>query len=195
MNFISIIIYVIISLAVGIGLIGISLNVEYLDITTYLIYLKIAIAQNLPLRIATFLTGALIILIFLRFIQKGMMRYRREKTIKTETDEGFISVTLTAIEDMIKKTLAKEDIIFHIKPKIFATRREIVSNIKIALKEAVNLKEFAENIQAKLKGQLHAILGDEKPLKINIEVKKIAFSKKEAEDFEEEDEEGPLRSY
>ncbi len=195
MNFISIIIYVIISLAVGIGLIGISLNVDYLDITTYLIYLKTIIAQNLPLRIVTFLSGFLVILIFLRFIQKGMVRYRREKTIKTETDEGFISVTLTAIEDMIKKTLAEEDIIFHIKPKIFATRREIVSNIKIALKEAVNLKELAENIQAKLKERLHTILGDEKPLKINIEVKKIAFSKKEAEDFEEEDEEGPLRNY
>ncbi len=196
MNFISVFIYTVISLAIGVGLIGMSLGLESLDLNLYLLHLNNLIGQNFIIRIVVFLSGFLIILIFLRFIQKGLTRHRREKTIKAETNYGFISVTLSAIEDMIKKSLVEEEIISYIKPKIFSTRKEIVSNVKITLKEAVNIKEFAENIQVKLEEKLRAILGDDKPLRINIEVKKIAFSKKESMDDEEEkDEGGPFRNY
>ena len=196
MNFISILIYLLVGLAAGIGLIGMSLEINYLDITGYISTLN-AMATNSPfIRTIIFLFGSLIILIFLRFLQKGFTRYRREKTIKTETENGCISVTLTAIEDMIRKSLSDEDIISYIKPRILSTRKEIISYVKPALKEAVNIKDFAENIQIKLKEKLQAILGNEKILKINIEVKKIAFPKKyREENEEEEDEEGPLRKY
>mgnify|MGYP000730009289 CR=1 FL=1 len=196
MNFISILIYLLVGLAAGIGLIGMSLEINYLDITGYISTLN-AMATNSPLtKTIIFLFGSLIILIFLRFLQKGFTRYRREKIIKTETENGYISVTLTAIEDMIRKSLSDEDIISYIKPRILSTRKEIISYVKLALKEAVNIKDFAENIQIKLKEKLQAILGNEKILKINIEVKKIAFPKKyREENEEEEDEEGPLRKY
>ncbi|OPX29383.1 MAG: hypothetical protein B1H08_03940 [Candidatus Omnitrophica bacterium 4484_171] len=196
MNFISILIYLLVGLAAGIGLIGMSLEINYLDISGYISTLS-AMVTNSPLtRTIIFLCGCLIILIFLRFLQKGLTRCRREKTIKTETENGYISVTLTAIEDMIRKSLSDEDIISYIKPKILATRKEIISYVRLALKEAVNIKDFAESMQIKLKEKLQALLGNEKMLKINIEVKKIAFPRKYAEENEkEDDEEGPLRKY
>jgi len=196
MNFISILVYLLAGLVTGIGLIGMSLEINYLNITGYISTLNVMAANNLLTRITLFLSGSLIILIFLRFIQRGFMRYHREKTIKTETENGYISVTLTAIEDMIRKSLSDEDIISHIKPKILSTRKEIISYVKLALKEAVNIKDFAENIQTKLKDKLQALLGSDRTLKINIEIKKISFPRKDTgENEEEEDEEGPLRKY
>jgi len=196
MNFISILVYLFVSLAAGIGLIGMSLEINHLNIAGYISTLNTMATNSSLTRTIIFLFGSLIILIFLRFLQKGLTRYRREKTIKTDTENGYISVTLTAIEDMIKKSLSDDDLISYIKPKILSTRKEIIAYVKLALKEAVNIKDFAENVQTKLKDKLQAMLGNEKTLKINIEVKKISFPKKYTEENEkEEDEEGPLRKY
>jgi len=196
MNFISILVYLFVSLAAGIGLIGMSLEINHLNIAGYISTLNTMATNSSLTRTIIFLFGSLIILIFLRFLQKGLTRYRREKTIKTDTENGYISVTLTAIEDMIKKSLSDDDLISYIKPKILSTRKEIIAYVKLALKEAINIKDFAENVQTKLKDKLQAMLGNEKTLKINIEVKKISFPKKYTEENEkEEDEEGPLRKY
>ena len=196
MNFISILTYLIVGLAVGVGLIGMSLEVNYLNIDNYMSALNTMIAGNFLARVIVFLFGCLLILIFLRFIQRAFMRYSREKTIKAETENGYVSITLSAIEDMIKKSLSEEQIISYIKPRILSTRKEVISYVKVALRETVNIKSFAENIQAKLKDKLQSLLGNDKTLKINVEVKKIAFPKKDVkENEEEESEEGPLRKY
>ena len=61
----------------------------------------------------------------------------------------------------------------------------------------VNIKTFAEDIQGKIKDKIESILGKEKELRINVEVRKISFNKRENafdEDLED-DIEGPFRKY
>ncbi len=197
MDFISILIYFSIAFAAGIGLLGMSLGISYLNLATYTSYLNTISTSSALAKVIIFLTGSLIILIFLRFVQKGFTRHRREKSIKTETENGSVSVTLTAIEDMIKKTLSAEEIISRIRPKIISTRKEVIIYVILTLKEAVNIKDFAHDIQAKLEEKLQSLLGKDKILRINIEIKKIVFPKKGSveEESDEEEEEGPLRKY
>ena len=179
----------------GLGLIGISADV--LDPMILIEHLETNILDTVYGRILLCFAGLSIIAsALLGFIRGITARPRREKTIRFDTDSGQVKITMTALEDVVKKSLEEEEIISHIKPRITSLKKGIVINVKLVLKTETNIKDFAEDIQEKIKEKLQSILGKEKDLKINIEVKKMAFSKKAhiLED-EIEDSEGPFRKY
>ncbi len=196
MNFISLLIYALTSLAVGAGLVGIALDIDFISIKTYIDSIGMVIDQSFIVRTVVFLSGVLLILMFLRSLQKLFIHSKREKTIKTDTGNGQISITLTAIEDTIKKSLDDEEIISSIRPQIIPTKKDIIINLKLILRSEVNIKEFAKSIQTKIKSKLQAFLGKDTEMIINIEIRKISFPKKGLAENEIEDEEqGPLRNY
>ena len=137
MNFISMLVYIVISLAVGVGLIGISLNISSIGLKTYVDNLSLILANNFLIRTITLLLGILIILIFIRLCQKAFARSHREKTIKYDTEDGKTSITITAIEDMIKRSLEEEDLIYRIKPRILSTKRGIIKIGRASCRERV----------------------------------------------------------
>jgi len=208
MNFITILVYLTVSFVFGVfligtsGILGSSFDIESIKLLLDHININILHSPsslNNLLSVSVFsLLGLLIILVALRFIQTLFFRVRREKAIKFEAEEGQISITLSALEDMIKKCLEKEEEnISHIKPKIIITKKCIGVNIKLVLKTETNINEFAKDIQQKIKSKIEAILGAEKDLKVNIEVRKIVFNKKNIsiDDDDEGSEEGPFRKY
>ena len=191
MGFLTVLIYIILSLTTGLVLIGLSLEMITIDtITTYLA----KIPADFPLRWIAVLAGLLLILLCLRYIQASFRRLRKNKSITFESDDGKVSITLVAIEEMLKKMLEEKTEVSRIKPKVFLRKKGIEVVAHGVLTTEVNLVEFTKEIQEQVKEKVHTLLGEDKQVQVNLEIKKIALSKKDLQ-TEDKEPEIPFRNY
>ena len=191
MGFLTILIYITLSLTTGFILIGLSLGMLNLDIITA--YLT-GISTDFPLRWVTVLVGLLLILLCLRYVQASFRRARKNKSITFESEEGKVSITLVAIEDMLKKMLEEKIEVSRIKPKVILRKKGIEVAACGVLTTEVNLVEFTKEIQEQIRGKVHNLLGEDKQVQVNLEIRKIALNKKDLM-TEDKEPEVPFRNY
>lgn len=184
-------IYLVTSLAVGITLIG--LTAGFLPLDTFITYVKEVMLVGPVQKVVWMMVGIVILLSCLSFIRRMGKSDRREKLVTRQTSEGNVSITLSAIEDMIKKTLEEKKEISHVKPRVKCTRKGINVKVKGSLREEVNLLDFTSLVQKLIKKKLTYLLGEEEQLKVNIEIKKLAFPT--FQETEEEEPKVPFRNY
>ena len=190
MGFLIVLIYITLSLVVGLFLISLSLEIITIDVIANCLA---QIPADFSLKLITILTGILLILFCLRYIQTIFRRSQRNKSITFESDEGKVSVTLVAIEEMLKRMLEEKTEVSHIKPKVILKKKHIEVAARGVLTTEVNLVEFTKEIQEQVKEKLHALLGEDKQVQVNLEIRKIAIGKKEL--TEEKEPEIPFRNY
>lgn len=191
MGFLTILIYIILSLAVGLLLAGLSLGMITVDaITAYLAQ----IPADFPLQLVSALSGILLILFCLRYLQASFRSSLRNKSISFESDEGRVSITLVAIEEMLKKMLEEKTEVSQIKPKVLLKKKGIEVIARGVLTAEVNLVEFTKIIQEQVKEKVHNLLGEDKMVQVNLEIRKISLSKKELI-TEEKEPKIPFRNY
>lgn len=190
MGFLTALIYVIMSLVVGSSLVGVSL--EILSINTLTEYIK-NIPSDFSLRLTLILVGLLLILMCLRYLQTIFRRSRKNKSITFESTEGKVSITLFAIEDMLKKMLEEKTEISHIRPKVHLRKKFIEVTMRGILTAEVNLVKFTREIQEKVREKMSSILGEEKEIRVNLEIRKVSLGGKKGE--EEIEPEIPFRNY
>ncbi|MCM8773514.1 MAG: alkaline shock response membrane anchor protein AmaP [Candidatus Omnitrophica bacterium] len=186
---INIIIYLI-TLIVGITLVVISLGI--IEPETITNYLKNVVLSDIYLRIDIFLLGILLLFIVLRALQIIFNHLFKEKKITAITQNGEVSITLKALEDIVRKCLENENI-SQTKTRIISAKKKIDVEVILSLKSKTNLSDFTYELQEKIKNELQGILGTDKEIKIKIEVKKISFPKEET--LSSEEKEGPFRYY
>lgn len=191
MRLITIFIYILISFSVGFFLIGISLNMIDLNLLVKLI--ENQILGDFNYRLLTGLIGFFIILLCIRFIQSSIVISRRNRSLTFESPHGQVDITLFAIEDMIKKMLEKKSQLTHIKPMVILKKNGIDVIIKSYLASEVNISELTTDIQEKIKDKLQGVLGEDKEIKIKLEIKKLAFSEKQKRS--EDELEVPFRNF
>ena len=191
MGFLTGLTYIIVSLTTGLVLIGLSLEIITIDVIT--VYLA-KILADFPPKLTTILVGLLLILLCLRYLQASFRRVRRNKSITFNSEEGKVSITLVAIEDMLKKMLEAKTEVSRIKPKVLLKKKGIEVVARGVLTTEVNLVEFTKEIQEQIREKVHALLGQDKQVKVNLEIRKIALSKKDLL-AEDKDPEIPFRNY
>ncbi|MFA6280950.1 MAG: alkaline shock response membrane anchor protein AmaP [Candidatus Omnitrophota bacterium] len=174
MSFLAMIAYVAVSFFLGLVFIGLSLNL--IDINYAVYYLTQEILPDRFLRYALFLTGVLLILLCLRFLQRTI--FRRERSVVTESSYGKVSITLFAIEDMLKNMLETQNGLSHVRPRIICKKHGIEVIIRGNLSVDANLPVFTKEIQEKTREKLQNLLGEEKEIKIKIEIRKMVFKGK-----------------
>lgn len=189
MGFLTVLVYVGISFLVGLSFIGLSLDA--IDLAFVMRYIEKQILPDSFARSAFFITGAIIILFCLRYVQRVV--YRRERSIISESSSGKVSITLSAIEDMIRNTLETEKGFLHTRVKVIPTKRGAEVIIRGNLNTEVNLLLFTQDVQEKTKEKLQNILGEEKEIKVRIEIKKMVFRGQKK--IVEEEPEVPYRYY
>ena len=191
MGFLTALIYVVLSLVVGMLLVVLSLNLITLD--TALSYLK-----NMPLdfasRAALSSIGVILILLCFRYIQALFRHSRKNKTITFESKQGKVSITLLAIEDMLKKMLEEKAEVSHMKPKVSLKKKAIEVVATGILTAEVNLVEFTKELQEKIKEKINTLLGEDKPVHINLEIRKVALGGKKSI-VQEKEPQIPFRNY
>jgi len=186
MDIITILVYVIVSIVVGLTAIGIatgiaSLNLAIPFLNTY--FLATQAENNLSLRWIFFLSGALIILMAIRFVQIVAQRGHHDKALIFNTQHGPIHITLFAIEDMIKKTLGINSELSDVRPRVDSEKNELQVLIRTNIAADVNVLGVTKEVQAKIHDTLTQVLGSDQPMRIKIEIRKMILSKKKKEEI------------
>lgn len=124
-------------------------------------------------RIALGVTGLLLVLINLMVIQITMGKIQREKTIAFENPDGQVTISLTAIEDFIKRALKQLPEVKELRPSVKAGKKGIKIINRVTLFSDINIPETTERIQNIVKTRVQDMLGVEEPINIRVHVVKI----------------------
>lgn len=189
MDFVTILIYVIISLALGLSVIGLAFGL--IDLNVFANYMTTLATATPNSRLIFTLLGLLIIFNAVRYIEYIFISSPRRRIIPLESPYGNVTITLSAIEDMIKRILESRREITCIKPRIVIKKKEIEVVVRGNLSSELNAIELTKEIQEKIKEKIVNLLGEEREIKVDVEIRKIVFSKKNS--IEEKETEMPFR--
>jgi uncharacterized alkaline shock family protein YloU len=139
--------------------------------------------------------GALLILISISFAQLILGKIQREKTIAFSNPSGEITISLSAVEDLIVRLIRSLAEIKDVKPDVIATKKGIEIDLRISLKSEVNIPEFTAQLQEMIKGKMEEILGVEEPIIVRIHITKIISHTQNAEEKKIEPPSIPFSGY
>ena len=128
----------------GAVLIAVSLNL--LSLSDIAILLN-QVAINFNTRLVLAASGILVALLSITLVQTFRGRIQREKTIAFNTASGQVSISLSAIEEFIKKLSAELPNIKELRNSVIATKRGIEVSVRIALVAKENIPEITEKVQ------------------------------------------------
>ena len=179
--------YTVVFLIMGGLFIAVSLNlISQETIIDSIAALYAAVNSRLILGI----TGILLIFISVMVVQLTFGKIQREKTIAFENPDGQVTISLSAIEDFIKRSLRQLPEVKELKPNVRAGKKGILIVNKVTLFSDVNIPETTEKIQNIVKSRVQDMLGVEEPISIRVHVVKIVH-KEEAPKSTHKDEKPP----
>ncbi len=192
----GILFYAAVIILIGLVLIVFSLNLlAPQDINSLLIYAQSS--QNSRIIIA--LSGALLILISFSFAQIILGKFQREKTIAFSTSSGQVTISLSAVEDLIRRLAWIIPEIKELRPNVVANKKGIIVDMRVVLRSEANIPELTSRLQDITKSKIQEVLGLEEQIIIKIHVAKIVHDEKEnrkKRDFDKEDKSTiPFSSY
>lgn len=159
---------VMILVAVVFSLKSTPINPDY--VLQFISYLQ----NNITWRAVLGMSGFLIILISFFFAQLIIGRYQREKTIAFSTATGQVTISLSAVEDLIKKLSSYIPEIREMRPDVIATKKgSIIVDLRVILKSEANLPELTSRLQDIIRSKLQEVLGVEGQIIVKIHIAKI----------------------
>jgi uncharacterized alkaline shock family protein YloU len=127
-------------------------------------------------------------------------RQEKERIISFDNPLGRVTISLSALEDLIRNLAGRSPQIKEIKPNIVSGRKGLFVNIRLVLRPGVNIQQLTADLQEVIKAKIHDVIGKEERVNIRIHVVKIATDHGKAgrasdRDIEDEVLESPLRSH
>jgi len=173
----GIVFYALAIIAIGLALIVFSLNLLLpQDVNNLLIYAQSS--QNSRIVIA--LVGVLLILISFSFARIILGKFQREKTIAFTTASGQVTVSLSAVEDLIRRLSGVIPEIKELRPDVIASKKGIIVDMRVVLRSEANIPELTSRLQEIAKSKIQEVLGVEEQIIIRIHVAKIAHDDKDS---------------
>jgi uncharacterized alkaline shock family protein YloU len=180
----TITLYTVLLVAIGILLISLSFQlISPLDVSGTLDVIQ----QSKNVRIFLGIVGGLLILISIGIVQFIMSKMQREKTIAFNNPDGQVTISLTAIEDFIKKVSRQIPDIKDIKSDVIASKKGVNITTRVTLWSDTNIPDVTERIQGMIKTRLQEMLGLEESILVSVNVSKIV-QKEESSSKKEETE-------
>ncbi|MFC1645624.1 alkaline shock response membrane anchor protein AmaP [Candidatus Omnitrophota bacterium] len=187
-----IILFILLSAFLGTVILGFSLHlIELNDV----IFQLNEVYNNLNARIGMGATGIFFILLAMLFAQVSSSSREREKTIAFNNPSGQVTITLFAVEDLIRRMGQELPQVKEIKPDVKATKkRGIQIRLRLVMKSEINIPEFTAQLQEMVKSRIREIFGIDEQIVVKIHVAKIVSQQEKAKrksdkskDIEEED--------
>ena len=119
------------------------------------------------------IVGGIFILIGLIMAHINITRLQREKTIAFENPDGQVTVSLSAIEDFIKKSVRHLAEVKELRSSVTANKRGINVGCRATIFADSNIPEVTERVQNIIKSRVKDMLGVEETINIKIDVTKI----------------------
>jgi len=135
-------------------------------------------SKNICIFIIASSVGTVLLSFFLSRIIVGAQK--KERTIAFENPAGRVSLSLTALEDMIKRNVLKISDVKDIRSIIRATKKGIDVNCRLVLKAESSIPDTTSRIQDLIKNRIQDILGLEENVAVKLHIAKI-FSQPEKE--------------
>jgi len=142
-------------------------------------------------RIVIGLSGALLILISFSFAQLILGKFQREKTIAFTTSSGQVTISLSAVEDLIRRLAGIIPEVKELRPNVVANKKGIIVDMKVVLRSEANIPELTSRLQDITKSKIQEVLGLEEQIIIRIHVAKIAHDEKDNRKKKESDKDNP----
>ena len=101
-------------------------------------------------------------------------KIQMEKTIAFENPEGQVTVSLSAIEDFIKKSVRHITEVKELRSNVTASKRGINILCKATIFDDSNIPEITEKLQGIVKSKVRDMLGVEETINTKIHVTKIS---------------------
>jgi len=201
MRIIGILFYTAVIFIIGIAMIIFAIVFSFTKMQPlciqYINDLLINLQESLSYRLAIMLSGFLLILIGIFFAQLIMGRFQREKTIAFNTGFGEVTISLSAVEDLIRRLVGVIPEVKELRPDVVATKKGIFVDLRVILKSETNIPELTSRLQEITRSKIQEVLGVEEQITIRIHVAKIISfeEKKKKEDIEKEQPPIPFRGY
>lgn len=171
LNKISMLFFLIIFVAVGLFLILVSAKfIQSEPILNALDY----VYSSMNLRIGVAVVGALLVVISFASYQFTLARLQRQKNIAFDNPDGQVTISLSAIEEFIKRISSSLSEVKEIKSNCIATKKGIDISAKVVFWSDANIPEATEKIQGLVKNKIQEMLGIDEPIIVKIHVAKIA---------------------
>jgi uncharacterized alkaline shock family protein YloU len=128
-------------------------------------------------------------LVFLSFLLSRIIIgvQKKERTIAFENPAGRVSISLSALEDMVKRNVLRVSDVKEIKSIIRASKKGIDVTCRLILKAEGNIPETTLRIQELIKNRVQEILGLEENVTVKLHIAKI-FSQSENDKNPKEEE-------
>ena len=159
-------------LFVFLGTLAIAFACHLIDIND-LIPRILFVYSDLHMRLITGLSGIALILLSLAASQVISGKIQREKTIAFANPNGQVTITLSAVEDLIKRLANQLSEIKDTKAIVKATKKGIDIRMRIVLCSETNIPEFTAKLQDLIAGKIQEVFGIDEPINVKIHVAKI----------------------
>ncbi|MBN1793754.1 MAG: alkaline shock response membrane anchor protein AmaP [Candidatus Omnitrophica bacterium] len=178
-----VVIYTLLIVVFGTFLIAAAIQLITLDdIMNFVGY----IYQSTNSRLITACIGLGIALLGIVLGQYSLTRLKKAHILHFDGEDGPTSIALSAIEDIIKRTLSDNDEVKDPKIIIAAKRKKLVVSLKVQLVGNFSIQELSKILRAEITSKLQKLLGQQYHIVVKLHIAKI--DKKEAEtasDFQE----------
>ena len=162
--------YVTLLAYISIMIIFIALGfINYKDVmdTVYIIF-----TDDRHKMIAGIISAGLLLMNFM-FYQNFSVSIQREKVIAFDNPAGRVSVSLIALEDLIKRVLGRLSDIKEARPNIKATKKGLQIKLRLTLISETNIPELTARVQEIVKRKIQDMIGLDEPVLISIYVGKL----------------------
>jgi uncharacterized alkaline shock family protein YloU len=127
-------------------------------------------------------------------------RQAKERIISFDNPLGRVTISLSALEDLVRNLAGRSPQIKEIKPNIISGRKGLFVDIRLVLRPGANIPQLTADLQEVIKAKIHDVIGKEERANIRIHVMKIATEpgksgKFQDRDLDDEGLESPLRSH
>ncbi len=118
------------------------------------------------------LGGFLLVLNFV-FYKKFSVNVRRGKNIAFDNPAGRVSVSLFALEDLIRRLIAKWVEVREVKVNVIASKKGLEAKIKLVLRSESNIPGLTSRIQDSVKEKIQDTIGLDEAVSVLVFIGKI----------------------
>ena len=125
------------------------------------------------LRMLLGILSGMVLLCNLFFYRYFSINVHRDKIIAFDNPSGRVTVSLIAVEDLIKRTVLRLSEVKAVRSEIKATKQGLDIKIRLNLSSEVNIPEVSARVQRIVTKKIQDTVGVEEQMKVSIYVGRI----------------------
>jgi len=120
-------------------------------------------------------------------------RQQRERVVSIDNPKGPVTISLNALEDIVRRMGAAIPQVKELRPVIVSSRRGLKVDVRMSLNWGSNIPSLTTSLQEKIASKIQDVLGKEDhPVSVRIHVTKIMMDLRSKPDAEEDSVANPV---